>query len=188
MENNIIYLQRHTKPMVKEGLCYGQTDLDLFPKTMEAEIMSVLKNTEKLSFSKVYTSPLKRCLTLAEAICQQKGFPPPTMDVRLMEMNFGEWEMCAWEDIFRSPKGKEWFTNYMECCTPKGESFLQVMERSADFFRELDPEGNVLLVTHDGFIRASLVRCGLLDIDHAFDERYPYGVLKEIHTANTIKR
>lgn len=176
----MIYLQRHTKPHVNTGICYGQTDVALHPETKEQEIAAVLKNLEPLMFSKVYTSPLQRCRLLAEAICLHKGLNPPTVDARLMEMSFGEWELRRWEEIFLLPEGKEWFADYLVTATPQGESFLQVIERAKEFLSQVNQNESTLLVTHDGFIRAALVNAGQLNMKHAFDERYPYGVLKEM--------
>ena len=176
----MIHLQRHTRPHVAQGICYGQTDVPLHPDTRELETASVLESLDALSFSKVYTSPLQRCRLLAEAICLNKGLEAPTVDPRLMEMNFGKWELCSWQAIFESSAGKAWFGNFMEQPTPQGESFADVLARATDFFRSEKLPSDALIVTHDGFIRAALVCHGLLDTAHAFDERYPYGILKEL--------
>src|SRR5688500_4962497 len=88
-----IYLIRHTTPQVGKDICYGQSDLDLgdaFPQEYE-----FLKNNLPGQFDMVYTSPLKRCRILAEKFNTNNFF----VDHRLLELNFGEWEMKAWDDI-----------------------------------------------------------------------------------------
>ena len=176
----MIYLLRHTQPLITRGVCYGQTDLELNPETKATDIENVIKNIEPLAFSVVYTSPLRRCRELAEMICRQRRLPPPIVDTRLMEMSFGEWEMRSWKDIFQSPKGKAWFADYLEKPTPHGESFLQIEQRAASFFAAVNRKDNTLIVSHDGFIRASLVWAGQLERCRAFEERYSYGEIKEI--------
>ena len=53
------------------------------------------KNLTGMNFDRVYTSPLTSRRRLA-AYC---GYPHAIPDSRLKEMNFGEWEMQAWETI-----------------------------------------------------------------------------------------
>ena len=85
---------RHTSVAVPRGVCYGQSDVPLaggFPD----EAVIVKRNLEKYSFDAVYSSPLSRCLKLA-AYC---GYDTPILDSRLMEMNFGDWEMKRYDEI-----------------------------------------------------------------------------------------
>lgn len=60
----VIYLMRHTAVDVPQGVCYGQTDVPLKP-TFETEATQTAANLQGLSFDKVYTSPLTRCVRLA---------------------------------------------------------------------------------------------------------------------------
>ena len=84
----VIYLMRHTAVDVPQGVCYGQTDVPLKP-TFETEATQTAANLQGLSFDKVYTSPLTRCVRLA-TFC---GYPDAERDDRLKELNFGDWEM-----------------------------------------------------------------------------------------------
>ena len=58
----VIYLMRHTAVDVPQGVCYGQTDVPLKP-TFETEATQTAANLQGLSFDKVYTSPLTRCVS-----------------------------------------------------------------------------------------------------------------------------
>ena len=177
----MIYLLRHTKPFVEKHICYGQTDLDLDPTTKDNDISEALNRVAEIDFSKVYSSPLKRCRLLADIICKDRGIVDPILDNRLLETNFGDWEMKPWDDIFESQEGKVWFENYLELKVPNGESFSDLVERARCFFSSIDESENILIVTHDGFIRATLVYFGEMKKQNIFEEKYPYGVLKTIN-------
>lgn len=81
-----IYLIRHTTPDIEKGICYGQSDIPL-KDTFPSEVKNILKSIPK-HFDKVYSSPLQRCTQLANYIDQNN-----TIDNRLMELNFGSWEL-----------------------------------------------------------------------------------------------
>lgn len=84
-----VILIRHTSVDVPPGVCYGQTDVPLKP-TFEQEAAVTQENLKAfLPFDHVYTSPLTRCVRLA-TYC---GYPDAERDKRIMEINFGSWEM-----------------------------------------------------------------------------------------------
>ena len=78
----VIYFMRHTAVDVPQGVCYGQTDVPLKP-TFEMEATQTAAHLQGLSFDKVYTSPLTRCVRLA-TFC---GYPDAERDDRLKELN-----------------------------------------------------------------------------------------------------
>ena len=55
-----IYLIRHTTPLVEQGICYGQTDLDIAHNFQE-EVEDIKVALQHFNPDKVYTSPLMRC-------------------------------------------------------------------------------------------------------------------------------
>ena len=84
-----VILIRHTSVDVPSGVCYGQTDVPLKP-TFEQEAAVTQENLKAFRpFDHVYTSPLTRCVRLA-TYC---GYPDAERDKRIMEINFGSWEM-----------------------------------------------------------------------------------------------
>lgn len=125
------------------GLCYGQTDLPLaddvkgWAAQLHAQIDPALP---------CYTSPLQRCRLLAEAL-----HPAPMADPRLMEMNFGDWEMQPWDALPRSALDA-WAADPMGFAPPGGESVMQMQRRVLAFLQERDEE-DLLLVTHGGVIK-----------------------------------
>jgi len=110
----IIHLVRHTTPAIDEGICYGQTDLDLSAnfKQERKAVMAKLKS----KYDAVYTSPLKRCSQLAALIASENL----VTDDRLMEYNFGDWELKPWSS-FKSESENNWINNFVDQAAPNGE-------------------------------------------------------------------
>ena len=130
--SNPLYLIRHTRPAIAKGLCYGQSDIPL-TKSFHKEAREVQDRLARCVFSKVYTSPLQRCLLLSKELNLAAQ-----SDSRLMEMNFGEWENQPWNTIFNSPDGKRWFEEYLTTPCPGGESFMDVLVRVESFLKDLN--------------------------------------------------
>ena len=147
-----IYLIRHTKPDCYTGICYGQADIEI--SGTEEELNSIknkLTNTKKAIY---YTSPLKRCLKLAEYLGNSKFIS----DRRIMEINFGDWELKKWTLIEDQEIFQNWRNNFVEVSCPNGESFLDLYQRSIEFFEEIIKKDHqeVAIVTHAGVIRCIL--------------------------------
>jgi alpha-ribazole phosphatase len=104
--DEFLCLVRHTRTAMSEGICYGQTDIDV-ADTFCSEYPAVVSQLAGIEFDLIYSSPLKRCLRLAELF--SNDILP---DSRLLEVNFGDWEGVRWDDIFGSPDGKKWFSDY----------------------------------------------------------------------------
>ena len=123
-----IILIRHTSVDVPKGTCYGQTDVPLKPTFEQEAAVTLEKLNAYAPFDQVYTSPLSRCTRLA-TYC---GFPEAIHDPRLLELNFGEWEMQNFNDI-KDSRLQEWFDDYLNVPATNGESFSMHYRRGADF-------------------------------------------------------
>ncbi|HLP05758.1 MAG TPA: alpha-ribazole phosphatase [Paludibacter sp.] len=163
---------RHTSVAVPPGICYGQSDIEV-AETFETEALQVLGKIKDKSFDAVYSSPLRRCTKLAD-YC---GFTNPVTDERLMELNFGDWEMQAWDNIV-DPQLQIWFNNWVDEQPTNGESFAEQVMRVGEFLDELRNRScqQVLVFTHAGIIRATAISLGLIEINQAFsDYKVDYG-------------
>lgn len=147
-------LVRHTSVDLPTGICYGQTDAPLAETYSEEWTEAIRRLGDLNRFTKVYSSPLTRCLSFAK-----KYFGDVETDVRLMELNFGDFEGLSWQEIFDREDGKKWFDNYLECPTPGGESYAQMTARIRSFYEEkiAGKEDDFLLVTHSGVLRSFLI-------------------------------
>ncbi|HJV79137.1 MAG TPA: alpha-ribazole phosphatase [Paludibacter sp.] len=168
-------LIRHTSVAVESGICYGQSDVDVSP-TFEAEAQIVLSKLQELTFDAVYCSPLMRCRKLA-SYC---GYPKPIIDDRLMELNFGDWEMKAWKEI-QDPRLQLWFNNWYEESPTQGESFKIMTNRVENFLNEIKnhPYQQVIIFTHAGVIRSAGIINKQFSATEAFEYKVEYG---ECHT------
>lgn len=146
----MIYLVRHFKPLVPDGLCYGQTDIpceNISPSAC-AHLLSQLPMP-----AEVFASPLQRCATLASKLFPSK---PITINPLLMELNFGDWEMSPWDCISRTQLDT-WAADTMFFAPPHGESFHDLCQRVRRFVGEaLQPVEPAIIITHGGVIKAFL--------------------------------
>jgi alpha-ribazole phosphatase len=166
---------RHTCVAVPAGVCYGQTDVPL-ASTYAEEMAEVETQAGRHQYDAVYCSPLSRCRKLAEDV-----FPRETIrfDARLMELDFGHWEMQKWDEISNSAEAKAWFNDFVEVRTHGGESFRDQINRTADFLKDLKTKNykQVALVTHGGIIRALHCLLNGTDPQDAFQNKVGYGEL-----------
>jgi len=169
---------RHTRVDVPAGICcYGQTDVPL-ARTYDEEMASVKTQTDWYNYDAVYASPLTRCRRLAEDLFLRETI---VFDDRLMELNFGRWEMQAWNDISETPEAKAWFADFVEVRTDGGESFRDQINRTAAFLDELKqhPFKNVAIVAHSGILRALDCLINGTSPQDAFQNKVDYGQVVE---------
>jgi alpha-ribazole phosphatase len=146
-----LYVIRHTKVAVESGICYGQSNVGV-ASSFNAEKEQVAHQVSNVNFDKIYSSPLIRCKQLAEGLFQNKQL---VFDARLKELNFGDWELKTWDDIYAQEQGKVWMDNYQTLPTLNGESYPEMVERVSEFLNEISEHKykNVAVVAHAGVIR-----------------------------------
>lgn len=149
-----VYLIRHTTPDIAKGICYGQSDLDV-TNTFDAELADIKNRLPQLDSPLIYSSPLKRCLALAEQL-----FPGSDIkqDARLQEINFGSWEMQAWDKISRSELDA-WANNLLHYPVGNGETVQQLYTRSTQAWQDCVKQGKapLVIISHGGVIRSILL-------------------------------
>ena len=171
-----IYLVRHTAVDVPRGICYGQSDVPL-KETFVHEAADVAGRLDavlpdKSILDAVYTSPLSRCTRLAE-FC---GYGDALHEPRIMEINFGEWEMQDYSSI-SDPRLQEWYKDYLHVRATGGESFEDQFNRVAEFLQELKSSGkrNVLCFCHGGVLICAKILSGAISQQEAFSSLDDYG-------------
>ncbi|MBF0227649.1 MAG: alpha-ribazole phosphatase [Desulfobacterales bacterium] len=173
-----IYLIRHTEPDVKKSTCYGQSDVGILASfTNEAE--SVKKKFEISEDAVFYSSPLTRCKLLAESLCPKEKIK---FDNRIMEINFGDWELKAWDD-FNEEIFAKWSDNIVDYKIPGGESFRDLYERSIVFLNEIFETNHpqVAIVTHAGVIRACIVYILGMPLENLFRIHLDFGSISKLN-------
>ena len=171
-----ITLIRHTSVNAPQGTCYGQTDVPV-NDTFEEEAAATLERLQGKEFDAVYCSPLSRCVRLA-TYC---GHPEAIRDRRLLELNFGAWEMQKFDDI-RDPHLQEWFDDHIHEPATDGESFMEQLQRVFHFLEELKqkPYEHVALFVHGGVILCAQLCAREFLPEQAFEHLTPYGGVAEI--------
>lgn len=172
-----IYFIRHTAVDVPAGYAYGQTDVNTKASFTE-EAQCVKRKIETIQFDQVWSSPLSRCSKLA-SFC---GFPNAIKESRIMEINFGEWEMKTWEEISADPRSEKWFNDWVNTPIPQGESLQNQYDRVKDFLDTIRGEkyNNVCLFTHGGVLACARVYIGEISLKEALNKVPPYGTVMPI--------
>jgi alpha-ribazole phosphatase len=144
-----LHLVRHPEPEVGQGLCYGASDV-LVSEGELARVHAGLQAAALPGGLPVYASPLQRCARLARRLQPAA----PVLDARLAEMDFGRWEMQAWDAIPRT-EIDAWAADLLHYRPGGAESVLDVARRLAAFLGDLRRAGQpeALLVCHAGTIR-----------------------------------
>ncbi|MFZ1575107.1 MAG: alpha-ribazole phosphatase family protein [Chromatiaceae bacterium] len=122
----------------------------------------------------IVTSPLARCADFARALSQGQGIPL-SLDPRLAELDFGDWEGQTAADLMATDAealGRFW-TDPVAHPPPGGEPLLAFQGRVLTAWDELlrqDRGDRTLVISHGGVIRVIL--CQVLG--------YPLGRLLEL--------
>lgn len=160
-----LWLVRHARPEVNEGICYGQTDLPAQPQANHTAAQNLAQTLDLQSSAPylVYTSGLQRTRQLAQALQDLVPGLDVQHDARLKEMHFGRWEMQAWSEI---PKTEidTWTDNFGGHRFGGEESCQDVLTRVIAAYQDMltelktriksDEKCQIIWITHAGVIRA----------------------------------
>lgn len=156
-----IHIIRHTQVIVPDGVCFGQTDVDLRGEWKE----DLAKVQIDPDYDAVYSSPLKRCTQLAEYFGLNY-----TKENRLIELSFGDWEMRNWDEI-PEEEINPWYSDFIYTFPTNGENLLLLQKRVLDFFGEVQekhPDDKILIITHSGVIRLLLQKVLEFPLENMF--------------------
>lgn len=146
-----IVMVRHTAVDVPKGVCYGRTDVSL-ADDFDSEAVRIGRELKEMverhgEFDLVVTSPATRCVKLAESC----GYGEAIRDERLLELNFGEWEMKRYDEI-TDPVIWKWYDDWQHVVPTGGESFEQQTGRVRQALEEYVTAGigSLLMFAHGG--------------------------------------
>ena len=178
-------LIRHTSLQVSSGVCYGQSDIDVGANFWD-EVNQLKSKLKGSKFDAVYASPLQRCVKLAVAL----NLGEHLQDPRLMELNFGDWEMQTWDDIPRE-FFDVWAQNYANKAPPNGETFSQLQQRGIQFLDEIlqrHAGKNIVVVTHGGLIRALLAHVLNMELKGLFRFNINHASVTELDFSQAVPK
>jgi alpha-ribazole phosphatase len=141
-----LILVRHPLPDVAAGVCYGSSDLAAAATALVAGHATLAPQLAPwlARGARLYSSPLQRCSALAALL---GDFTP---DARLVEMDFGAWELRPWSDIPRA-EVDAWASDLLDYRPGGGETVREVAARVRSFLADL--RGDAVVVCHAGIMR-----------------------------------
>jgi broad specificity phosphatase PhoE len=133
------------------GIAQGWNDSALSDRGNE-QVQKLAERLAALKPAALYSSPLGRALSTAEAIAKTTGLEIQTLD-DLREMSYGNWEGMSFLDVrgVYKPIYEQWIED-PECPCPNGESHSDVRRRMERAFAAIDSE-RAIVVTHGTAIR-----------------------------------
>lgn len=149
-----LWILRHARVLLEDGLCYGASNAEADPDlTRQAALAAATRLPNGLP---VWVSGLKRAQQLVMELYQLRpDLQPSVVDHRLNEMNFGYWELQAWDNIPRKAFD-QWMADFAHHRFGGIESTQQVIDRVVEVVHELLNRGvkEAVWVTHAGVFRA----------------------------------
>ncbi|HUY87861.1 MAG TPA: histidine phosphatase family protein [Pirellulales bacterium] len=150
-----ILLVRHGSVAARyKGVCYGRSDVELSDEGRR-ESRLVAEELAALPMTRLFHSGLSRARLLAELISALTAVPPIAAPA-LAEIDFGQWELRTWQDIF-AETGDAMAGMIHSPATfrpPSGETVFELRDRVLAWHRELPSDGLIVAVAHGGSIAA----------------------------------
>ena len=133
------------------GKFQGHTDIPLSKEGIEqAQALARHLQSSTFKVDYIYSSPLKRALETARIVYPERDI---TTDNRLKELHFGAFEGHTQTENEQHEAWESWYANPFEKRAPKGESYSDLMGRSAEWLKSLPKDANTVAFTHAGTIR-----------------------------------
>ncbi|MBU2990706.1 histidine phosphatase family protein [Psychrosphaera sp. B3R10] len=146
------YFLRHGE-LTGKGQLAGHTDIPL----SVVGLQQMRTSTYGLDINRCISSPLKRCKVFSKEFSINQNLPLDFSSA-IQEMNFGEWDGEAFDQLWQMPKpniGDFWETPDT-VTPPRGETFADFSIRVKAWWEHQvaqHTEENVLVVTHAGVIK-----------------------------------
>jgi len=178
-----LYLIRHPEVNLEKGICYGHAEVEL--RQPFSGLPDELIKKWALAKAVIYSSPSKRCVQFGSPLAEKMGRDVLFFrDVRLKELNFGNWEMKRWDDIDPEELNK-WMIDFVHEQVPGGESFIDLNKRVESFLGEHVVKKNnendtILVVTHAGVIRSALCQLEGIPLENAFKIKVDFGSVTKV--------
>jgi alpha-ribazole phosphatase len=164
-----VWLIRHAEPEAQaRNRCYGKLDVALSSEGLR-QAGAVAETLREQPFTRIYTSPRRRCVQAAEILALRSACPVES-SAEFVEMDFGEFEGCSYNEIAESHPEiyRQWMENPTEVRFPGGECFEDVWARvtqAAALLRQRHSGETIGVVSHGGPIRVLIAEA--LDMPRA---------------------
>ena len=164
-----LHVIRHTRLDIDDGRCYGQAEVPL-AASFDSELAK-LRERVAPRYDAVISSPAQRCTQLARHFGESFE-----TDERLLEYDFGDWEMQRWDDIERGDLDA-WMQDFVHLSPPNGETLVDMAARVGALLEQLRQcnHESCLLVTHAGVIRCIWAHLLSIPLEQIFKLDIGYG-------------
>lgn len=149
---------------------HGQTDWNAERRIMgedpiglnavgRQQIRTLSRHLNSISFDALYCSPLQRTLE-SSAIINQDRKLQIIQDLRLREIEYGEWIGKTFPEIHSLPGYRDYYQTPENPVCAGGESLHAVRDRAISFLEDLKkerPRGRVALVSHADWIKCVIL-------------------------------
>ena len=154
----IIYLLRHAQSVANtKGILAGQDDSVELSKAGFKQAEALISYLSAIKFSKVYSSPLTRCIQTIAPFMEKNSKIDFQVDNRVIEMNYGKWSGRKLAALSKDPKWKNVQNNPAAFTFPQGESFKSMRKRVDLALADLKTKkGPILVVTHGDIIKMAI--------------------------------
>ena len=154
----IIYLLRHAQSVANtKGILAGQDDSVDLSKVGFKQAESLVSYLSAIKFSKVYSSPLTRCIQTIAPFMEKNSKIDFQIENKVIEMNYGKWSGRKLAVLSRDSKWKSVQNNPAGFTFPQGESFKSMRRRIDLALTNLKKEkGPILVVTHGDIIKMAI--------------------------------
>ncbi|MEL7292852.1 MAG: histidine phosphatase family protein [Pseudomonadota bacterium] len=158
-----VYLLRHGKT-VGEPALYGHSDVEVAAET-QAKIAQALQ-AEALHYQRIQTSPLSRCVQLAQRLHHAQPHIPLDVVSGWQEMAFGKFDGVPFAQLQQEwPQLEAFWQAPASATLPQAESLESFYQRVSEHWQALieQNEQDTLIVCHGGTIRMILAHVLKLD-------------------------
>ncbi len=170
---------RHAETDMAGTFCGGRSDPELNARG-RVQLAELIKTLRKEGINVVYTSDLRRAHQTGIGIAEAFGVDCHVRPA-LREIDFGQWEGLAWEEIERRDKAYalRWIAEYPHLQAPDGESFCDFERRVLCEVKTLSAEAEVsgrriAVVTHAGVLRTVLCALQGCSEENAWEQTRSY--------------
>ncbi|MBI5583281.1 MAG: histidine phosphatase family protein [Deltaproteobacteria bacterium] len=173
-----LFLVRHGEVVAEaQGKFLGFTDAELSPRGRE-QLRTLARRLQAEVLDRAYASDLKRAVESARILCRGRSLVPEER-AEFREMDMGDWDGKAWQEIDRLYPGRKkfHFSNLNQFHFPNGEYWNPFRSRVVKGVQEIireNPGKNILLVAHAGVNRIIIAQALKLPFKNMFflDQAY----------------
>jgi len=179
-----LILIRHPAVALAGGMCYGQSDVPLAlpPQAEVARLAARVEAMYPQGNLQFHSSTLSRCSEIARLLAARFNAALST-DARLQEIDFGRWELQAWDRVPRAELD-QWAADIEHACAHGGESVARLALRVQHWlneFESLSPPsaapGAMVVVTHAGVMRVLAAQALRLPLAACLDWQLDLGAI-----------